>query len=233
MNQHLPPLPRHRCDNPRPHLQHIERDQAEPEFLCDGVPGLTQEEALAQLEQRYRETHPEEEPMDSRQFVNDAMVEEQNRLQETVGAPPASEDSAETPAAPETAAQPLSEAEKQERLQRIQSQQGQPPNDLVVGIERAVAAALYRHGQDERVDYACSMGVVGNEQGQMQPVVAIFVAIPGLVLGEKVHGTQLLTNLFASGEAIDGLIHQMLETLRTSRYEQAQQATANHNPHLG
>jgi hypothetical protein len=88
---------------------------------------------------------------------------------------------------------------------------------------KIMAEAVETYALGEDVHYAVSMTIVPQANGQVAPVLIYLVSIPGLGIGERMVAQTMQGNIIVD-EGIPSMVNQMMEYLKTSRSEAAQQA---------
>jgi hypothetical protein len=84
-------------------------------------------------------------------------------------------------------------------------------------MSELVQVAIGTHRLGERVEYLVSGSVLPQPDGGMVPVIGVTMAIPSHIVGQRIHGTGLIPNLWMGQGEVDGMVHDMLEALRESR----------------
>lgn len=95
------------------------------------------------------------------------------------------------------------------------------PTDLLAEARARVASSCMRLSTGERVEYLVAPTVVPGDQGQPIPMLALTLAIPALTMGERIHWTSMIPNLWTSQEQFDSIVGQALAALLNGRSQQA------------
>lgn len=94
------------------------------------------------------------------------------------------------------------------------------PEDLVDSFRTKVINALDSRALGEKVAFSVGLSTVPQQQGFV-PVLVLVVAMPSLVIGQKVFNTALIPNLEITQEATDETVHGLLEGMREARSRMA------------
>jgi hypothetical protein len=89
--------------------------------------------------------------------------------------------------------------------------------DLLARMTELVQVAIGVHRMGEPVDYLVSGSILPQADGGLVPVIGVTLAIPSHLIGQRIHGTGVLPDLWMQAREVDAMIAEMLTTLRDSR----------------
>ena len=95
--------------------------------------------------------------------------------------------------------------------------------NIIVENEKIVAEAVETYALGEDVHYAVSLTVMPGPTGQPVPVLVYVISLPGLGIGDRLVAQTMSQNVAVDPSA-EHLVKDMIEQLKNSRSQQAQEA---------
>lgn len=92
--------------------------------------------------------------------------------------------------------------------------------NLLARAEDMVADAVEKYSFGEEVDYAV-IGGMAPLPGGVQPILAIALTVPSLVLGEFIIGHDVITTVRPDEDVIGAKVQEMISALKEARLKQA------------
>jgi hypothetical protein len=89
--------------------------------------------------------------------------------------------------------------------------------DLLTRMTELVQVSIGAHRMGEMVEYLVAGSVIPQPDGNLVPVLGVTLAIPSHIIGQRIHGTGVVPDLWMRPEMVDQMVGDMLESLRESR----------------
>lgn len=93
--------------------------------------------------------------------------------------------------------------------------------DIIGVLTAKVAQAVESTFVVGAVEYAVTVSAIPGDQGQPVAVGLIVLAIPSIEIGQKIHTTLIVQNLWVNQDEVDTMVRQATEALLDARSQMA------------